>query len=80
MIKNPKPSNQVEALEAIEKDDKKYRKVFCTHYSFCLDYADANKWKGFKCTSCTVEEEIAPAQKSQDMVGLIGLAGEILRK
>lgn len=34
------------------------RRVYCKHYSTCLDYAVSEKWVSWTCKDCTINEPI----------------------
>jgi hypothetical protein len=49
------------------------RRLFCAHYSLCLDLAVARKWDGFTCTSCgSNQEEETTAEQWQDQAQRCG--------
>ena len=45
-------SNPIETLQATSVHEVN-REFDCLRYDKCLDYADKNKWKGFRCNECT---------------------------
>lgn len=36
------------------------RRVFCRRYERCLSYAESQRWAGFDCSGCDVDEAVMP--------------------
>lgn len=53
-------------FEAIKRPD-------CSFYNACLQQAIEGNWPNFSCESCSAYAEPEPAQKYQDMLGLLAL-------
>jgi hypothetical protein len=67
-------SNPVEAaveltLESVDDG----RKVFCRRQTQCVTFAASQKWAGFRCDDCGVEENLTREEQQTDLDGLAGL-------
>jgi hypothetical protein len=41
------------------------RRIFCRRYERCLSYAESQRWSGFDCTKCDVQEPVMPERWSK---------------
>ncbi len=63
---NPRRHLPVLAEEAMQ-----VRRIYCSHYSFCLNVAVARNWPGFTCAACF---DYAPINAEINEADLEGMA------
>lgn len=59
-------------------DDASPRRLYCAHYSQCLDHACIHNWKSFSCLLCEVDIRITDTQVRSDMHGLADIFVKIM--